>query len=253
MSPFRPLPSPALPISDGASTKIFLLHGWSTNPESLQKWAAFEKLLQQKGFETTVLKTPGLSAPLHEVWNLDNYVEWLSSHIAHEERVILLGHSFGGQIAIRYAATHNNIEKLILIDSAGIRDYHLLPTIRRKIFFVAAKTGKIFFHYDVFRNALYKLARERDYQNAPPLLRRTMSTILDDEVIDNLPHVHASTLILWGENDRVTPLHLAHFFQQNIPHAQLKIIAEARHSPQFTHGEEVSDLVADFVKEKKEK
>ncbi len=227
---------------------LFILHGWSIDPTTLQKWQHFCDLLEKKGIKTTILKLPGLSAPLNEVWGLPNYVEWLDDQLKDQKDVVLLGHSFGGQIAIRYTAQFpHKVQKLILLDSAGMRDHRLMPTVKRRVFYFAAKLGKIFFRSEVFRQLLYRLAQERDYQNAPPLLRRTMSTILDDEVIKDLPHVHALTLIIWGNDDQVTPLFMGQFYHQKIEGSQLQIIAQARHSPQYTHPEQLANLIEEFL------
>ena len=222
------------------TVKIFILHGWATHKQTDQKWQPFVDELKQQGLHAQVLKIPGLSAPLDEVWDLDMFVTWLEKELQDEKNVILIGHSFGGQIASRYAATHaGKVQKLILIDSSGIRDNTLKARAKRTIFWCMAKIGKVFFQQEWIRGVLYKLAREKDYKNAPPLLRRTMSTILDDEVVRDLPNISAPTTIIWGENDTVTPLWMGKQFARLIPNNSLHVIDGARHSPQFTHTKEV--------------
>src|SRR5258708_16473475 len=139
---------------------LIILHGWSIDPATLQKWQHLCDFLEKKGIEGEILKIPGLSAPLDEVWSLQDYVQWLDGQLAGKKDVVLLGHSFGGQIAIRYAAQFpDKVAKLILIDSAGMRDHRPLPAIKRNSFYVAAKMGKVFFQSEIFRDLLYKLAR----------------------------------------------------------------------------------------------
>lgn len=233
------------------TSPVIILHGWSLDSNKAQKWQEFRDALGQNGIESEIFKIPGLSAPLDEVWSLDDYVRWLDQEISAKfpnQTIILLGHSFGGQIASRYAAVHpQKVQKLILIDSSGIRDHSLLPTLKRTSFLTAAKIGKVFFQSQAMRNLLYKLARERDYQQAPPLLRRTMSKILDDEVLADLPRIDCPTLLIWGQDDRVTPLSLGKVFQQKISHSQLELVNGARHSPQYTHPQQVAHLIQNFL------
>lgn len=227
---------------------LIMLHGWSLDPSKEHKWQRFRDDLATQGVSSIFLKIPGLSAPLDKVWNLNDYAEWLEQKLADQKKVVLLGHSFGGQVAVRYAAQHpDKVEALILLDSSGIRDHALWPTFKRGAFLLLAKLGKIFFQHEFFRNMLYKLARERDYQQAPPLLRRTMSQILDDEVVKDLSKITAPTLLVWGKNDQVTPLKLARIFAQHIPHSQLQVVNDARHSPQYTHSAEVAQIVHQFL------
>lgn len=227
---------------------VVILHGWSLDPGQAQKWQNFQDILTQRHISSHLLKIPGLSAPLNEVWNLDNYVKWLDEELRNQSDIILLGHSFGGQIAVRYAALYpQKISQLILIDSSGIRSRSLVATLKRSCFKVMAKIGKVFFQSEWARKILYKLARERDYQNAPPLLRRTMSQILDDEVVTDLSKINCPTLLIWGRDDKVTPLALARIFEAKISQSHLKVVGEARHSPQYTHPEVVADAVQKFL------
>lgn len=224
---------------------VFVLHGWTFETK---KWAPFLAALKEVGLSPTLLKTPGLTSPLNSVWNLDNYVEWLAGKLKNETKVVLLGHSFGGQIAVRFAASYpDKVSQLILIDSAGVRDHSLWPTIKRAGFRVAANLGKMIFSDERLRKVLYFFARERDYLNAPPLLRRTMSAILDDEVVGDMPKVLAPTLLIWGRRDAVTPLKLARIFVEKIPQNRLAVIDEARHGPQFSHKTEVANLCKQFL------
>src|SRR6185437_424542 len=101
--------------------KIIILHGWAYSTE---KWKPFVEDLKKHEFTPIVLKIPGLTAPLENVWNIENYVEWLKKNLEKEDaKVILLGHSNGGRIALAFATQYpEKIDTLILIDSAGI--YH---------------------------------------------------------------------------------------------------------------------------------
>lgn len=233
---------------------VYVLHGWSVRSGNLNqnKWKPFIDQLKVSRVSVVFLKIPGLSAPLTEVWDLDNFVSWLGEELkqhSNNKKVTLLGHSFGGQIAIRFTAQNPElVSKLILLDSAGIRDMSLKAVIKRTVFLVLSKIGKLFFQSEFFRNILYKLAREQDYKNAPPLLRRTMSKILDDEVLDDLPKIQCATQIIWGKNDLVTPIRHAQQMKDTIPKSELVYIEGARHSPQFTHPKETAEIVVEFVR-----
>jgi len=94
---------------------------------------------------------------------------------------------------------------------------------------------------------LYKLARERDYLEAPPELRKTLSNVLSKDVTPLLDKVRCKTLIIWGKNDKVTPIANAHTMNKLIKNSQVKIVEEGRHSPQFTHPKIVLQLVDKFL------
>src|SRR3989338_4234164 len=103
----------------GIMKKIIILHGWAY---STDKWRPFIEELKKSGVKSKMIKIPGLTSPLDQVWNLDDYVEWLKKNLSKEKgKVILLGHSNGGRIALAFSAKYpEKVGKLILIDSAGI-------------------------------------------------------------------------------------------------------------------------------------
>ena len=117
----------------GALNKIIILHGWT---HSLDKWEGFVKFLRNLGFDAEVLKIPGLTEKSDEVWNLGKYSKWLNNQLSKESgKVILLGHSNGGRIAAFFAAKHSDkVQKLTLIDSAGVYHKELPLQIKRFIF-----------------------------------------------------------------------------------------------------------------------
>jgi pimeloyl-ACP methyl ester carboxylesterase len=229
----------------------YILHGWAVDPNNEKKWAPLRLRLSQVGVRTKFLAIPGLTSPLDEVWTLNDYQKWLEKELKGQERVVLIGHSFGGHLAIRYAAKHaDQLKKLVLIDASGMRSRTLKARIKRSVFLTAAKIGRVFTRSESVRDMIYKLAREKDYQQASPTLRKTMTNILNDEIVDDLPQVKSETLIVWGENDRATPLSHGKFYATQIPESKLKIISGARHSPQFTHPTQVAKIVAEFIKNK---
>jgi len=229
-------------------SKVYILHGWAVSQFNQQKWQPLIDDLTDQGIKAVFLPIPGLTSPLTEVWELADFIKWLAQTLP-DQPVILLGHSFGGQLAAAFAASHpDRVQKLILIASSGVRDHSLPAVFKRTVFLFLAKVGKLFFKNEILRKLLYRAAREQDYLNAPPLLRRSMSNILDTEIDQELPKVKCPTLLIWGRQDRVTPLWLGQFFHQKISHSQLAVIEKARHSPQFTHVSEVTQLITKFVK-----
>lgn len=228
--------------------KLYILHGWSVDKNNEDKWIDFRAELKALGIESEFLGLPGLTTTLDQEWHLDDYVNWLDDQLKGRKDIILLGHSFGGQLAVRYNRTHQGqIKKLVLIDSAGIVDRSVKMKVKRLVFGILAKFGKIFFRAKFFRKILYRLTREKDYYNAPPIQRRTMTNVINEEIIADLSEVSSPTLIVWGSDDKVTPLKNSLVFTENISSGKLEVIDGARHAPHFTHPHKVAQVVAEFV------
>lgn len=226
---------------------VYILHGWAVDPGNEAKWQLVREQLVTRGIKTIFLPIPGLTTPLEEVWGLDQYCNWLASVLPLDKPVILMGHSFGGQLATRFTARFpRRVARLILIDSSGVRDTGAPARIKRAVFKALAAVGKQLTHSPLARHLLYTLAREKDYYNAPPVMRQTMARVVADEVVDDFTKITIPTLILWGAQDKVTPVKNAALFAR-IQNSQVQIFPTARHSPQFTHPVAVAEQVEAFV------
>src|SRR3989344_5911983 len=114
---------------------LVFLHGWGAQA------LCFSNTLE-KCQNVIALDLPGFGeSQLPEAaWSIGEYVGFLK-HFFEKLRIehpILVGHSFGGNIAIKYCARYGDAKKLILIGSAGIRR----KTLKKCLYFVLAKTLK---------------------------------------------------------------------------------------------------------------
>lgn len=226
--------------------KILILHGWAYSTE---KWQPFLSKLEARGVRGEILKIPGLTAPLEDVWTLSDYIAWLDIHVKkNTSKVILMGHSNGGRIAVAYAARRpGHVAKLILIDSAGIPDKRLKTHLKKAVFGAAAFFGKMVIKNDNAKNLLYKFAGEHDYNKANPVLKKTMLNLISEDLTPDFEKIEAPTLIIWGDQDSATPVSDGEKIHALTPNSQLYLVAGGRHSPQYTHPQEVSDAVLSFI------
>lgn len=223
--------------------KIIILHGWAKNTD---KWNSFLNELEKRGIKAEFPKIPGLTKNLKEVWKLEDYVEWLKNIIDKENKIILAGHSNGGRIALAFANKYpEKLDKLILIDSAGIYHNELKLRIKKIIFKLIARMGKKITSSKKLKNLLYMFARESDYKDLDENTRQTMLNLISTDLKQILPRIKTPTLIIWGKEDKITPLSDGILMNKLIKNSKLKIISGARHSPQFTHVSELADIISD--------
>lgn len=231
--------------------EVVILHGWAISPENKAKWQTFRDALRGVGVASRFLAIPGFDTPISKPWQLTDYVQWLAQELPEKNPVILLGHSFGGQLALRFSTTYpQKVRSLVLIASAGIRDYSARARIKRALFLVLAKVGKVFLRHDFFKKVLYKLAGEHDYEQATLHMKETMKNVTQDEIRDDLQKVNCPVQLIWGKLDTSTPYKNTDLFLEKLPAADLCTITDARHSPQFTHPEQTASCVAEFITER---
>ncbi len=234
---------------------IVILHGWGSSPD---RWEAIRTSLTElaDGLQGEIFSPflPGFDGkPIPKPYFIDDYVGWLNEYLKehHIKKPILVGHSNGGRIAIRFAATHGGVEKLVLINSAGIPNTDI--SFKRRIFMVIAKVGKTLLFaikgtplYSFSEKLLYKAARESDYLKASPIMKKTMQNLLIYDATEDLAKISCPTLCIWGRNDSSTPIWMGEKIAAGIPHASLSII-EGGHNIHISHPKEVVSLISNFI------
>ena len=222
--------------------RVIILHGWTY---SLEKWQAFLDLLKKKGIEPVMLKVPGLTSENDRVWEIKDYVNWLKEIVNKEkDKVVLIGHSNGGRISMNFALKYpEKVSKLILIDSAGIYHNELPLALKRVIFKILAKVGKKLTSFNILKSILYKLAGENDYKNASANMKQTMLNLLNSDKSLKPEAIQNPTLIFWGKEDKITPVSDGKTLNRLIKNSKLEIIENAKHSPQFTHPNQVAETI----------
>ena len=230
---------------------IVILHGWGSSKE---KWLVVKEILDSKGIKVIVPDLPGFKkeTALTRVWDLDDYVDWFKDFCSDfDEPFFLLGHSFGGRIAIKFAAQNpEKLKGLILVSSAGI--------IPKKIFLRVyigkiTKFGKIFSFipfYKLFRKGFYKyILRRTDYIQAEklPYLKETFKNIIKEDLRKYFSKIQTQCLIVWGDKDDMTPLPDGKIMAQEIPNSKLKILRDIGHFPYTQNPKLLSEKIIEFI------
>jgi len=222
--------------------KIVILHGWNSRPE---KWEIVKRELENSRWQVWAPALPGFSHSLRRSWNLDDYVAWLTKWLREKKitRPWLLGHSFGGRIAIKLAVKNPRLLRgLILVDAAGIKDKSWRARFKRNFFKKLARIGRRWRHFNILRRLLYFLIREQDYYLASGFLRQTMSRIVAEDLEPLLEKISLPTLIIWGRQDSITPLWMARIMRAKIKKSRLKII-NCGHSPHLQAPQKLARLI----------
>lgn len=224
------------------------LHGWRAQGLVWRDVAA--RLSESRDFAIYLLDLPGFGGstlpktPFH----VQDYTNLISGFIEKLDlgKVILIGHSFGGRIATKLAAQKPElVEKLILVDSAGLMTNKKSGGLK-----FLAKMVK-----PLFRPKFMKGLREKIYQKigaedytATPNLKETFLKVINEDLSGYLPKVSQPTLIIWGENDKTTPLGDAKIMKAKIKNSQLVVFENAGHSCFLDKPKEFCDELIRFIK-----
>jgi pimeloyl-ACP methyl ester carboxylesterase len=182
---------------------VVALHGWGRTR------ADFATTLE--GFDALALDLPGFGATPapDEGWSTGEYAEWLRECLEDaarqgSDRPVVVGHSFGGRVAVRLAATNPELMRGIVLSG--------VPLLRPQ---VAASKPPLGFRAMRFLNKWHFISNERmekerrkrgsaDYLAAQGVMREVLVKAVNEDYGDALDAIARSGLpvtMVWGEHD----------------------------------------------------
>jgi len=167
---------------------------------------------------------------------------------------LLAGHSMGAMIAVKtYAMRPERIVGLILIDAAGvsgaaaetIREYmgDGWTLERLKKFYSERIIGRL---GRLDEERLMRCLMERSDPSALEAYLRSLDAISRPLPEEDFRRISIPTLIIWGSDDRLTPLEDGLRLSKLIPRSELVIIEGAGHSPHSEAPEKVVEAILEF-------
>lgn len=204
---------------------IIILHGWG---HSAGLWQSMKSKLEQAGYSIIVEDLPGFGTRAGQAVDFDipKYAQWFENHyknVLKSDKIILVGHSLGGRIAIELAQTNPTwLTKLILIGTPGIYEPNLKIRLIKKLSFL--KNIPLINNIASNLNPEYKSAKASN-------LRQTYQNVVGYNQKDILHLIKKPTLLIWGKDDLTVPVAIAEQMQKLILTSQLKLIPSSGHSP----------------------
>lgn len=235
---------------EGAAKTVVFLHGWRAEGRI---WQPVTHSLANLNYQIYALDLPGFgkSQLPKKPFTVGDYASIVENFIRKmdiREQVILVGHSFGGRAAIKLAATRSNpINKLVLVDSAGIRVEPKFKTLKNSM----AKILKPLFAARAMKplkKKIYQVMGAEDYV-ATPELKETFLNVINEDLTPLLMQINVPTLILWGERDKEVPVELGQKMHGLIPRSKFMILPGAGHFSFLDKPREFIRVLTNFLNE----
>lgn len=234
------------------SPDIVLMHGWGCDHTI---WRGLQTRLEEAGHRVTALDFPGFGSAAEPPvpWGMEEYTVWFERFLASRGIVnpVLIGHSFGGRVALVFAS-RNRVSKIVLVDAAGVKP-------RRS----AGYYAKVWSFKALKRLAPWIMGRKKaaemiearrtkaasaDYNAASPVMRGTLSRVVNEDLRRFMPSISAPTLLVWGSNDTATPLRDAKTMERLIPDAGLVVFEGAGHYSFLEHPARFAAILDSFLR-----
>ena len=161
--------------------------------------------------------------------------EWMNA--VGLERAHLVGHSMGGYVCLRLAASRPEaVRRLVLVAPAGV------PTGRSMLGHLGPLLGAARYATPSFLPVLLRDA----LRTGPATLWRAAKDLLAEDVREDLRRIEAPTLLIWGQRDTLVPPAAGDLLREEIPGCRLLVLEGASHVPMFDRPEEFDAALLAF-------
>lgn len=253
-------------IDSGSGIPLVFIHGFGA---SIYSW---RKNLEpiSKYHRVCAPDLPGFGysdKPLDADYTIDAYADFIIQFMdkLQIKKAILVGHSLGGGIALLTSLKYpSRVKALILLDAEA---YPITPPLMLRVAKLPVVRSII---HRAIGEWLVRISLKRSYYDHSlitdrlvdeyyqPLLTENGKAVpikvlqaMDFEKLKELPrryrHIRKKTLIIWGKEDQISRIHLAHRLKKDLPNSKLKIIPASGHLVQEEKPEVVNRAILNFV------
>ena len=227
---------------------ILILHGWGS---SAQKWSRVKEILNRQGLRVIAPDLPGFgeNPPPNEPWSIDNYVEWVKNFSQGFAPFFLLGHSFGGRIAIKFVLKYPEMVLGLILAGVPAIKSKKQSDVKNFVFKIFARFSFLPF-YQFLRKIFYLyFLRKTDYiRLKDEAMIGTFKKIISEDLSSYLPQIKTKTLVLWGEKDDYAPVKMAGLIKEKIVNSKLVIFPNVKHSPYLEIPEKLAEVIIEFLR-----
>ncbi len=186
-------------VQYGEGDDVVLLHGWGQNIKMMEPLG--NNLSQRK--KITILDFPGFGSSQTPdfAYTIYDYTELLHDLLNELkiEKPTLIGHSFGGRVAICYAAKYE-VNKLVLMGSPfrSLQKNGLKVKMLKQLKKIPVLKG--------LAEEMKKHMGSADYKAAQGVMRDILVNTVNANLESDIKKIKAETLLIWGDNDEQVPL-----------------------------------------------
>jgi pimeloyl-ACP methyl ester carboxylesterase len=190
-------------------TRVVWLHGWARGAGDFTRAA---QVLADRGVASVALDLPGFGAspPPSSAGGARLYANLILSTLREisESPVVLVGHSFGGRVALIVASEHPELVRELVL--TGVPLLRLGPPKKSP---PAYRFVRWLAQRHLLSEARLEAARQKygssDYRNASGVIRDVLVATMQENYEPALSSLSVPVTFLWGEGDREAPPEVA--------------------------------------------
>ena len=236
-------------IEEGIGEPLLLLHGLFGALSNFS--GQIDYFRQQYKVVVPILPLLELDLIHTTVGGLEKYVHKFVEYRDYKD-INLLGNSLGGHVALLYVLRHpERIKSLTLTGSSGLFENGMGDTYpkRQDYEYIRKKTELTFFDPKIATKELV----DELYETVNIRMKAIKIIALAKNAIRNnmgeeVNQIKQPTLLIWGNNDAITPPFVGHEFHKLIPNSELHFIDKCGHAPMMERPEEFNTILLKFLR-----
>ncbi|MEY3498816.1 MAG: hypothetical protein RL308_485 [Bacteroidota bacterium] len=233
----------------GEGTPIIVLHGLMGGLSNFQAAGTY---FAEKGYKIIIPELPIYTQSLLRT-NVKAFAKYVKDFITFKgfDRVILMGNSLGGHIALYHAKMYpEKMLGLVITGSSGLYESAMGDSYPRRgdYDYIQKKAEAVFYDPkiatkemvdEVFSMANDRIKLIKTLTIAKSAIRHNMAK--------DLPKMHLPTCIIWGKNDMVTPPDVAEEFHKLLPNSSLYWIDKCGHAAMMERPAEFNEIMYEWL------
>ena len=223
---------------------IVYLHGWGRSRRDFAEVASQRPGMSPDlpGFGSSVQPPGAMGSSGYATVVLEAITEWTGS-----DRVVLVGHSFGGRVALQIAATApHSVSGLIIAGTPLFRNH----TSRKPPLWYRSvrKLNKLGLASDARLDSARKRYGSADYLAATGVMREIFVKVVNESYETELAEVRCPTAFVWGRSDTAAPVEDARRAHRIVDGSVLQE-RDCGHDIHLEHPELFVELIDRFVQQ----
>jgi pimeloyl-ACP methyl ester carboxylesterase len=178
-------------------------------------------------------------------------IKFLRKEARDYKGIHLLGNSLGGHVACVHVLKHpERIKSLILTGSSGLFESAMGDSYPKRgdYEYIKKKTELTFYDPAIASKELVDEVFEITTNRIKVIKILSLAkSAIRTNLADDLQKINQPTLLIWGNNDTITPPFVGQEFKRLIPNSELYFIDKCGHAPMMEVPSEFNVLLAAFL------
>lgn len=214
----------------GDDPHVLALHGWGRDHRD------FDQVLRD--IPSIRLDLPGFGAsPVPDEAPTSRRVARLLMPLVDElsDPKIILGHSYGGRVALRLAAERDDVAHVVLVGTPVIR--RVAPGKASRAFRLIRRAHDLGLVSDERMEAARQKYGSADYRAATGVMREALVSVVGESYDDALEAITCPVTLITGELDTAAPPDVQHEAAGKLARGQAQVVPNVGHLMGPEHGE----------------